>query len=102
MEESKIEAAKMSDLRVRAVNAIREVEEKMENPNLTFEYREDGVRHIAEFLERTCFRIGLTAAMVAKVKGGCAVMISAGSDSKEYNAAKIVELDGSPLESSWV
>ena len=57
---------------------------------------------MAEFLDRACFRIGLAAAMVAKVKGGSAVMITAGSDPKEFNGAKIVELDGGPLDASWV
>ena len=60
------------------------------------------MRHVAEFLDRACFRIGLAAAMIAKVKGGCAVIITAGADSKEFNAAKIVELDGGPLDASWV
>ena len=45
-------------------------------------------------MERACFRVGLAAAMIAKLRGGCAIMVSGGGETHEYNGAKITLLDG--------
>ena len=53
-------------------------------------------------MQLACFRVGIAAAMISKVKGGCCIMISGGGDTNEFNGAKISFLDGGQLDASWI
>ena len=66
--------------------------------NIKFDYNEHGLRYKGDYMPHACFRIGLAAAMIAKVRGGCSIMISGGGEPHEFNGAKITFTDGSPLE----
>ena len=62
--------------------------------SIKFDYDVHGLRYKGDYMERACFRIGLAAAMIAKFRGGCAIMISGGGETNEFNGAKINFPDG--------
>ena len=64
------------------MKAIRTAEAQYDDNYCKFEYKMHGVRHISDKLPLACFRLGLMAAMVAKQKGGCGVMIGSGTEDR--------------------
>jgi len=62
-----------------------------------FGYGTAGFRTLGAHLERVCFRVGIIAALRAKVTSLCGVQITASHNMKDDNGVKIIEKDGSML-----
>ena len=63
-----------------------------------FKYGTAGFRADADELERVFFRVGLLAALKAKLTTRMGVMVTASHNPKEDNGVKIIEANGNILD----
>ena len=64
-------------------------------------YGTNGFRGDAEIMGRICFRLSLLVAIRAKVLGTMGIMVTGSGEDQMVNGVKVLEPDGSILNSDW-